>query len=154
MKCRRWFMGKQSSAKQVANRWRTTTRSGGYRLFREICVTFVGIWFSLGKNDRGADNLYNNNIYKNIKHSTTITHAWRPPAKFPRAALFQSGPPPPPRGGNYSLKNPLFNPYPAIPPYYVRTPHPGAKSTKQHASMLTWNLCLRNGKLKHETWNC
>ena len=47
----------------------------------------------------------------------------------------QLGPPPPTRGGNYFIKSFLFNPYPAIPPYYIRTLHPGMRPTKT----TSWN---------------
>ena len=42
----------------------------------------------------------------------------------------QLGPPPPTSGGNYCIKSFLFSPYPAIPPYYIRTLHPGLRATK------------------------
>ena len=42
----------------------------------------------------------------------------------------QLGPPPPTSGGNYCIKSFLFSPYPAIPPYYIRTLHPGMTTTK------------------------
>ena len=37
----------------------------------------------------------------------------------------------PPCGGNYFIKSFLFIPYPATPPYYVRTIHPGIRPTKK-----------------------
>ena len=33
-------------------------------------------------------------------------------------------------GGNVFLKSFLFSPYPAIPPYFVKTLHPGIRPTK------------------------
>ena len=41
-----------------------------------------------------------------------------------------SGNTPPTRGENYLIKSFLFNPYPTIPPYYVKTLHPGTRTTK------------------------
>ena len=35
-------------------------------------------------------------------------------------------------GGTHHLKNLLFTPYPAIPPYVVRTPHPGITDDREH----------------------
>ena len=43
----------------------TTTGSGGYRLFRAIIDTFERMYGFPGEIERGTDNLYNNNIYKN-----------------------------------------------------------------------------------------
>jgi len=39
-------------------------------------------------------------------------------------------------GGIYHPKSLLFSPYPAIPPYVVRTPHPGM--TDDHDNGLGW----------------
>ena len=35
-------------------------------------------------------------------------------------------------GGIQSVKSLLFSPYPAIPPYVVRTPHPGITDDREH----------------------
>ena len=35
-------------------------------------------------------------------------------------------------GGDYHLKSLLFSPYPAIPPYVVKTPHPGMTDDREH----------------------
>ena len=32
----------------------------------------------------------------------------------------------------FFIKSFLLNPYPVIPPYHIKTPHPGFRSTKQH----------------------
>ena len=37
-------------------------------------------------------------------------------------------------GGNDIVKSLLFSPYPAIPPYVVRTPHPGMTDDREHIS--------------------
>ena len=35
-------------------------------------------------------------------------------------------------GGIHHVKSLLFSPYPAIPPYVVRTPHPGITDDREH----------------------
>ena len=37
-------------------------------------------------------------------------------------------------GGIDIVKSLLFSPYPAIPPYVVRTPHPGMTDDREHIS--------------------
>ena len=48
-----------------------------------------------------------------------------PPRFLLTRVFFRRAPHPPIVGGVYHLKSPLLPPYPAIPPYVVRTPHPG-----------------------------
>ena len=61
-----------------------------------------------------------------------MTHARTPPAEWSGIVAFQLGFPPPLRGGNCFTKSFLFNPYPVIPPYYVRTPHSETRPAKPY----------------------
>ena len=77
-----------------------------------------------------------------------------PPRFFPTRRSSRRGLHPPLRGGNSNVKSLLFSPYPAIPPYVVRTPHPGLTDDPAHqiwhraaegyceaiASLLMWSL--------------
>ena len=51
----------------------TTTPSGGSRVLRAFIGTFEEMYGFTEEIERGTVNLYNYNIYKNIKHSTTTT---------------------------------------------------------------------------------
>ena len=55
------------------NRWSTTTGSGVSRVLRAFISTFERMCIFPKEIMRGTDNLYNYNIYKNIKHTTTTT---------------------------------------------------------------------------------
>ena len=65
------------------SRWSTKTGSGGYRKTVVIIDTFEGMYGFPVEIERWTVNLYNNNIYKNIKYSTP-THARTPPVEFSR----------------------------------------------------------------------
>ena len=73
-------------------------------------------------------------IFKEIKrfnnNNNHITHG--PPHFLPTRGSSRRGVLPPLRGGNSNVKSLLFSPYPAIPPYVVRTPHPGMTDDPAH----------------------
>ena len=48
-------------------------------------------------------------------------------------------------GGNDVVKSLLFSPYPAIPPYVVKTPHPGMTDDRSNKGLM---------KFKAVTWRC
>ena len=47
-------------------------------------------------------------------------------------------------GGSDIVKSLLFPPYPAIPPYVVRTPHPGITDGREHITACIIIGCLPN----------
>ena len=55
-----------------------------------------------------------------------------PPRFLPSRSSSWRGLPPPLRGGNHGPKSLLLSPYPAIPPYAVRTSHPGPTDDRAH----------------------
>ena len=73
-------------------------------------------------------------IFKEIKrfnnNNNHLTHG--PPRFLPTRGSSRRGVLPPLRGGNSNVKSLLFSPYPAIPPYVVRTPHPGLTDDPAH----------------------
>ena len=73
-------------------------------------------------------------IFKELKrfnnNNNHLTHG--PPRFLPTRGSSRRGVLPPLRGGNHGPKSILFSPYPAIPPYIVRTPHPGTTDDREH----------------------
>ena len=72
--------------------------------------------------------LYVEHIYRythnnNKNNNNHLTQG--PPRFLLTRVFFRRAPHPPIVGGVHHLKSPLLPPYPAIPPYVVRTPHPG-----------------------------
>ena len=66
----------------------------------------------------------------NNNNNNHLTHG--PPRFPPTRGSSRWGVLPPLRGGNSNIKSLLFSPYPAIPPYVVRTPHPGLTDDPAH----------------------
>ena len=115
------------------------------------------------------------NILKEIirfNNNNHLTHG--PPRFLPTRGSSRRGVLPPLRGGNSNVKSLLFSPYPAIPPYVVRTPHPGMTDDPAHqiwrraaeghreaiTSLLIWSLASftfsggRAGGTKlHKAWS-
>ena len=58
-----------------------------------------------------------------------------------KGVFFRRTPHPPIVGGVHHLKSPLFPPYPAIPPYVVRTPHPGITDDRAHITGCISTCC-------------
>ena len=75
----------------------------------------------------------NNNILIVIIrfNNNHLTHG--PPRFLPTRSSSRRGLLPPLLGGTHHVKSLLFSPYPAIPPYVVRTPHPGMTDDHEHS---------------------
>ena len=57
-------------------------------------------------------------------------------------------------GGAHHLKSPLLSPYPAIPPYVVRTPHPGITDGREHTTGWIIIGCLPNISFSDPYMSC
>ena len=68
-------------------------------------------------------------IFKELIRFNHFTHG--PPRFLPTRGSTWRRLPPPLRGGNHGPKSLLLSPYPAIPPYVVRTPHPGVTDDRK-----------------------
>ena len=86
---------------------------------------------------RFNNNNSNNNNNNNNNHLTQ-----GPPRFLLTRVFFRRAPHPPIVGGVYYLKSPLLPPYPAIPPYVVRTPHPGITDDQAQKTGLQKHLLL------------
>ena len=72
-------------------------------------------------------------VIKNVKDSaTTITYIRGPPRFLPTGAPLRERYLPQFVGGVHHLQSLLLTPYPVIPPYVVRTPHPGITDDREH----------------------
>ena len=67
-----------------------------------------------------------------ITTTTTITYIHGPPRFLPTGAPLDGRLIPQFVGGVHHLKSLLLPPNPAIPPYVVRTPHPGITDGREH----------------------
>ena len=67
-----------------------------------------------------------------FKNATTIISTHGSPRFLPTGAPLGESHLPHSVGGTNQFQSLLFTPYPAIPPYVVRTPHPGTMDDREH----------------------
>ena len=82
------------------------------------------VCYSLGTKNKIDNNNNNNNNNNHLNQG--------PPRLLPTGAPLRERHLPQFVGGVHHLQGLLFTPYPVIPPYVVRTPHPGITGDREH----------------------
>ena len=82
--------------------------------------------------------------FNNNNNNNHLTHG--PPRFLPTRGSSRRGVLPPLRGGNSIAKSFLFSPYPAIPPYVVRTPHPGITDDPENSTCLSCTQMMHSAQ--------
>ena len=132
-------------------------QSGTYGFELDFVDTFVGkcngVQARRGGRGRGEPTIIY--IKERIRFNNNNNHLTQGPPRFLLTrAFFRWAPHPPIRGGVHHLKSPLFTPYPAIPPYAVRTPHPGFTDGRAHITGWVFIGCLPNTSFSDPYTSC